>query len=147
MNASAAQTDSAATMTRLGPATTITTLLTRMLTSTVLARVVVVGLPLLSVFAAVTAEVTWLAVLLTAGFLGAAVIVCGRAALTFAGQTLRLLLAARLAIAVVIVAVLFATHGFPHDMIVSGAMSWLVADRLVGGRALVDLWRLVAKRG
>lgn len=122
-------------------------LLNTLLTSRAVARSVVVGMPMLGLIAAASVASTGLAMLLMAGFIAATAIVCTKALVTFTGRTLRLLLAARFAIVVTVVSLLFATAGVPHNCLVNGILAWLVADRLMGGRALLDLWRLVAKRG
>jgi hypothetical protein len=110
------RTDSAATM----PSTRMTSAIIRK----DLARIVIVAIPVLALAAAVTAELAWLALLLAAGFIGAAAIVCGRAAMTFTGETLRLLVSARVVIVVVLAAVLLATNGIAHTAIGSAALSW-----------------------
>jgi hypothetical protein len=79
---------------------------------------------------------------MAACFLFAAGLVCRRAIATFTSKTLRLLVAARLVIVLVLSALLFCTTGNAWVTVVSGTLVWLVTDRLLGRRALYDLYKL-----
>jgi len=66
---------------------------------------------------------------------------------TFTGKTLRLLVASRLVVVLVLGSLLFCATGSAWMCVVSATLLWLVADRLLGRRALFDLRRLVGKAG
>jgi hypothetical protein len=74
-------------------------------------------------------------------FLLATGLVCHKAISTFTGKTLRLLVTARLVVVLVLAALLFMTTGTIWTALVSTILLWLVADRLMGRRALYDLWK------
>lgn len=75
------------------------------------------------------------------GFLLAVGLVGRRAVTTFVGHTLRLLVAARLVLILTLGALLSGISGSAWAGVVSAALLWLVADRLLGRRALYDLWK------
>jgi hypothetical protein len=79
-------------------------------------------------------------------FLLAVALTCRRAIATFVGQTLRLLVAARLVVIATVGALLFCTSGSAWGAVVGAVLLWLVADRLLGRRALYDLWKLAARK-
>jgi hypothetical protein len=66
--------------------------------------------------------------------------------ITFTGKTLRLLVTARLVVVLVVGALLFCAWGSAWVAIVSATLLWLVADRLLGRRALADLHKTVRGR-
>lgn len=104
---------------------------------------VIAGLPALGLLVSLQFGLPLFAALMSACFLLGTVLVCHKALATFAGKTLRLLVAARLVIVFVAGAVLFCAGGSAWTGFVSATLLWLVADRLLGRRALHDLWRLV----
>ena len=104
------------------------------------------GLPLLGVAAVATAGLPPFAALMAGSFLFATALVCRKALATFAGRTLRLLVAARLVLVLVVGALLLCASGSAWVGVVSAVLLWLTADRLLGRRALYDLWKLVRSR-
>ena len=78
-------------------------------------------------------------------FLLATALTCRRALGTCLGRTLRLLVTARLVIVLVVAALLFGVSGHAWVGVVSAVLLWLTADRLLGRRALYDLWKSVRK--
>jgi hypothetical protein len=58
-----------------------------------------------------------------------------------------LLVAARLVIVLVLGALLLCTSGSAWVPVASTLLLWLTADRLLGRRALYDLWKLTRKGG
>src|SRR5262245_25790569 len=115
--------------------------------SPAVARAVVVGLPALGFLASLFVGLPPFAALMSACFLLGAALTCGRAVAAFAGRTLRLLVAARVVVVAVLGALLFVSNGSTWTGIVSAVLLWLAADRLLGRRALFDLWRLTRKGG
>lgn len=100
------------------------------------------GLPVLGVLVALAAALPLFAALMSGSFLFATALVCRKALATFTGRTLRLLVTARLALVLVLGALLFCTSGSAWVAVVSALLLWLTADRLLGRRALYDLWKL-----
>ena len=80
------------------------------------------------------------------GSSGSGALVCRQALVTFTGKALRLLVTARLVLILVVGALLFCTSGSAWVGVVSAVLLWLTADRLLGRRALYDLWKLVRSR-
>jgi hypothetical protein len=115
--------------------------------SPTIAWYVIVGLPSLGVLAALAAELPLFAVLMAGCFLLATTFVLARAMARFAGRTLRLLVAARMVVALVLGALLLTTGAAAWMAVVSGALLWLVADRLLGRAALTDLGRRRRRAG
>jgi hypothetical protein len=76
-------------------------------------------------------------------FLLAVVLIGRKALVTFTGETLRLLVTARLVIVLVLVALFVCTSGSVCVAIVSSVVLLLTADRLLGGRALHALSKAV----
>jgi hypothetical protein len=100
------------------------------------------GLPVLGAVVALAAALPLFAALMCGAFLLATVLVCRKALATFTGRTLRLLVTARLVIVLVLGSLLFCTSGNAWVAVVSAVLVWLTADRLLGRRALHDLWKL-----
>ena len=104
------------------------------------------GLPALGIVASLTAGVPLFAALLAGCFLLAAALVCRKALVTFTGKTLRLLVTARLVLVLVVGALLLCASGSAWVGVASAVLLWLTADRLLGRRALYDLWKLTRPR-
>ena len=104
------------------------------------------GLPAFGVVVALAAKLPLFAALMAGCFLFATALVCRKALATFTGRTLRLLVTARLVIVLVLGALLFCTSGNAWVAVVSALLLWLTADRLLGRRALYDLWKLTRLR-
>jgi hypothetical protein len=115
----------------------------RALRSPVVAWLVIAGLPALGIVASLYARMPLFAALMAGCFLLATALVCHKALVTFAGRTLRLLVAARLVLVLVLGALLFCTQGSAWTAVASALLLWLTADRVLGRRALYDLWKLV----
>lgn len=111
------------------------------LLSTAVAKVIVAGLPIVGLIAVFFHGMSLLASLMSGAFLFGAVMICRRALVTFTGDVLRLLVAARFAIMIVVGALLVVTSGAHWTAFVSGVLAWLAADRLLGRRALHQLWK------
>lgn len=109
--------------------------------SPVLAKLIVAGLPVLGLFAALFHGLSAFAALVTSGFLCATVLVCRRALVTFTGEVLSLLVAARGVILIAVGLLLVVSSGASWKCVVAGLLIWLVADRLLGRLALRQLWR------
>src|SRR5262245_60998737 len=101
----------------------------------------IVGLPALGVAASLLSGLPLFAALMAGCFLLAVASVCRKALATFTGRTLRLLVTARLVAIFVLAALLFCASGSAWAGLVSAVLLWLVADRLLGRRALYDLWK------
>jgi hypothetical protein len=114
--------------------------------SPVVAWSLIVGLPALGILVAFVTALPLFAALMAGSFLFATALVCRTALATFAGRTLRLLVAARLVIVLVLGGLLFCTSGSAWVAVVRGVLLWLTADRLLGRRALYDLWKLTRPR-
>ena len=99
----------------------------------------------LGFLAALYAHLPLFAGFMAYAFLLAGALVCRRAVATFAGRTLRLLVAARLVLILVVGALLYCTSGSAWSGVVTAVLLWLVADRLLGRRALYDLWKFTRK--
>jgi hypothetical protein len=110
--------------------------------SPTLAGIIVFGLPALGGTLSLLAGLPLFGALMSGCFLFAAGLVCRRAITTFTSKTLRMLVAARLVIVMVLSALLFCTTGNAWVTVVSGSLVWLVTDRLLGRRALYDLYKL-----
>jgi hypothetical protein len=113
--------------------------------SKLVACCLIVGLPLVGVIASLLAMLPLFAALMAGSFLFAATLIGHKALSTFVGKTLRLLVAARLMIVFVLAALLFCTTGSAWTAIVSAVLLWLTVDRMLGRRALYDLWKLNGK--
>ena len=113
----------------------------RALRSPAVARGLIAGLPALGALASLVAGLPVFAALMAGSFLLATALVGRKALVTFTGQTLRLLVTARLVVVLVVGALLFCAWGSAWVAIVSATLLWLVADRLLGRRALRDLER------
>jgi hypothetical protein len=111
-------------------------------TSKTFAWALVLGLPILGLIAALLLALPLFAALLAGSFLLATALVSHKAISTFTGKALRLLVTARLVLILVLGALLFFTSGSAWMAIVSAVLLWLTADRLLGRRALYDLWKL-----
>ncbi len=118
----------------------------RALTSPVVAWCLIGGLPTLGIVVVLVTGLPLFAALMAGSFLLATALVGRKALLTFTGQTLRLLVTARLVIVLVLGAVLFCTSGSAWVAVVSALLLWLTADRLLGRRALYDLWKITRTR-
>jgi hypothetical protein len=114
-------------------------------TSKLLAWLIITGLPLLGIVAALWLLLPLFACLMAGSFLFATALICHKAIATFTGKLLRTLTAARLVIVLVLATTLFMTTGTIWTALVSTVLLWLVADRLMGRRALYDLWKLTRK--
>ncbi len=110
--------------------------------SPVVACVLILGLPALGALAALAAAMPPFAALMAGSFLFASALVCRKALTTFTGRTLRVLVTARLVIVLVLGALLLCASGSAWVGVVSALLLWLTADRLLGRRALYDLWKL-----
>ncbi len=110
-----------------------------LLQSPTVARTLIFGLPALGVFASLLAEVPLFAALMAGCFLLATALMCRRALIRFTSHTLRLLVAARLVLILVVSALLFCETGAAWMGVVSALLLWLVADRLLGPLALRSL--------
>ena len=114
-------------------------------TSTTFACMIIPGLPLAGIIAACPLNMPPFAALMSGCFLFATGLTCHRAVAAFAGKSLRLLVAARLVIVLVLASLLVVSTGSAWAGLVSGLLTWLVADRLLGRAALRDLWRMTRK--
>ncbi len=112
-------------------------------TSQAFAWSLIVGLPVLGMLASVLTRLPLFAALMAGCFLLATALTCRRAIATFTGKALRLLVTARLVLVVVLGALLFCTTGVAQLSVVSAVVLWLAADRLLGRRALYDLFKAV----
>lgn len=115
-------------------------------TSKLFAWCIIAGLPALGIVATLCLKLPLFASLMAGCFLLATALVCHKAVATFTGKTLRLLVTARLVIVLVLASLLFLTTGTVWTALVSTVLLWLVADRLMGRRALYDLWKLTRSR-
>lgn len=115
-------------------------------TSKLFAWLIIAGLPALGIIATLCLHLPLFACLMAGCFLLATGLVCHKAVATFTGKTLRLLVTARLVIVLVLASLLFMTTGTIWTALVSSVLLWLVADRLLGRRALYDLFKLVRSR-
>src|SRR5947209_7634288 len=122
------------------------TLERRLARSSAFAWALIIGLPGLGVLASLSTGLPPFATLMAGCFLLATALVCRKALATFTGQALRLLVTARLVIVLVVGALLFCTSGSAWVGVVSAVLLWLTADRLLGRRALYDLWKLTRSR-
>ena len=113
-----------------------------LLSSPTASRVLIVGLPLLGMIASLSLALPLFGALMAGCFLLATTLVCRRAILTFTGATLRLLVMGRMVLLFVVGAMLFCLTGAAWMCLVSAVLLWLVSDRLLGRRALRDLFRL-----
>jgi hypothetical protein len=115
----------------------------RLARSTLGAWCLLAGLPALGLLAALFAALPLFAGLMAGCFLLATALTCQKAIATFTRQALRLLVTARVVLVIVLGGLLCGTAGAPHLAVVSAVVLWLVADRLLGRRALRDLYRAV----
>ncbi|MFL5530907.1 MAG: hypothetical protein ACJ8BC_02865 [Gemmatimonadales bacterium] len=114
----------------------------RLLRSQALAWLLITGLPTLGLVAALSFHLPLFAALMAGCLLFATALLCRRALRRFTSTTLRLLITARLVLIMVVGALLLCTSGSTWVGVVSALLLWLVADRLLGRRALYDLWKL-----
>ena len=115
---------------------------TWLLRSPTASRLLIVGLPALGMLASLSLTLPLFTTMLSGCFLFATTLVCRKAILTFTGATLRLLVMARMVLLLVLAAMLFCTTGAAWMCLVSAVLLWLVSDRLLGRRALRDLFEL-----
>lgn len=113
-----------------------------LLRSPTVSRVLIIGAPLLGMLASLTMHLPLFSTLMSGCFLFAATLTCRKAILTFTGATLRLLVMARVVLVLVLAALLFCTTGAAWMGLVSALLLWLISDRLLGRRALHDLFKL-----
>ncbi|MFO0929404.1 MAG: hypothetical protein U0736_20645 [Gemmataceae bacterium] len=113
-----------------------------LLRSPTVSRVLIIGVPLLGMLASLTMHLPLFSTLMSGCFLFAATLTCRQAILTFTGTTLRLLVMARVVLILVLAALLFCTTGASWAGLASALLLWLVSDRLLGRRALHDLFKL-----
>jgi hypothetical protein len=111
---------------------------TWLLRSPTASRVLVIGLPALGMLASLLYALPIFGTMMAGCFLFATTLICRKAILTFTGTTLRLLVMARMVLA----ALLFCSSGVAWVGLVSAVLLWLVSDRLLGRRALHDLFVL-----
>ncbi len=116
------------------------------LKSRAVACALIAGLPGVGILASFFTGLPLFASLMAGCFLLATALVARKALVTFTGKTLRLLVTARLVIIVVLGSLLFCTSGSGWAAVVSATLLWLVADRLLGRRALADLHKTVRGR-
>ena len=114
---------------------------TWLLRSPTASRVLIVGLPSLGMLASLLFSLPLFSTLMSGCFLLATTLICRKAILTFTGATLRLLVTARMVLIFVLASTLFCTTGAAWVGLVSAVLLWLVSDRLLGRRALHDLWK------
>src|SRR4051794_32953851 len=110
----------------------LTDLERRALRSPAVARAVTVGLPALGLAASLIAGLPLFAAFMMASFLLATTLVCRTALVTFTGATLRLLVASRLVVVLVLGALLACASGGAWAAVVGAVLLWLCADRLLG---------------
>ncbi len=120
----------------------LATVVHRLVNSRPVAWSVLGGLPALGLAATLVAGLPLFAGLMAGTLLLAAALTCRLALLSLVGQALRVLVAARLVIVLVVGALLFGTAGGAWVVVVSALLLWLTTDRLLGRQALADLWRL-----
>jgi hypothetical protein len=111
-------------------------------TNKTFALCIIFGLPALGLLAALVCEIPLFAALVASGFLFGTGLVCHKAVSTFTGMLLRVLVTARLVIVLVVAGLLFFGSGCVWAGLVSALLLWLTADRLLGRRALYDLYKL-----
>jgi hypothetical protein len=111
-------------------------------TSKTFALCIIFGLPALGLLAALVCEIPLFAALVASGFLFGTGLVGHKALATFTGVVLRLLVGARLVIVLVVAGLLFCASGCVWTGVVSALLLWLTTDRLLGRRALYDLYKL-----
>jgi hypothetical protein len=117
-------------------------------TSKHFAFLIIAGLPAFGIIiAALSLALPLFACLMAGCFLFATALVCHKAIASFTGKTLRLLVTARLVIILVLASLLFLATGTMWTALISTVVLWLVAYRLMGRRALHDLWKLTRKDG
>jgi len=107
--------------------------------SRVFAWALIVGLPALGTLGSLVGGLSLFAALMAGSFLLATALTCRKALARFTSRTLRLLVAARLVIVLVVGALLCCATGAAWASVVSGLLLWLVADRLLGRYALNSL--------
>jgi hypothetical protein len=117
------------------------------LSSPAVARGAIAGLPALGLGVSLVLGLPLFAALMALCFLLATALVCHKALVTAASRALQLLVTARLIIILVVGALLCCASGSAWMGVVSTVLLWLVADRLLGRRALHDLWNLTRGRG
>jgi hypothetical protein len=110
--------------------------------STTFAWCLIAGLPSVGIVFSLVVGLPFFAALMAGSFLLATALTCRKALATFTGRALRLLVSARLVLILVLGAMLLCTSGSAWVAV----LIWLVADRLLGRRALSDLWKLTRSR-
>lgn len=116
------------------------------LTSPAVARGLCAGLPVLGILISLVVGLPVFAASMAGCFFLSTALTCRKALATFTGHVLRLLVTARLVVVIVVGSLLFCASGGAWSAVVSAVTLWLSADRLLGRRALYDLWRLVRSR-
>jgi hypothetical protein len=117
-----------------------------LLHSPVVSGVPIVGLPVAGMLSSLLLHLPLFATFMAGAFLLATSLVCRKAILTFTGTTLRLLVTARLVMILVFAALLFCTAGVAWMGLVSALLLWLVSDKLLGRRALRDIYQLTSSK-
>ena len=113
-----------------------------LLRSPTASRVLIVGLPALGMLASLSLTLPLFGTLMSGCFLLATTLVCRKAILTFTGASLRLLVMGRMVLLFILAALLTCTGGTAWMGLVSALLLWLVSDRLLGRRALHDLFKI-----
>lgn len=111
-----------------------------------LARCIIVGLPALGILASLVTGLPPFAAFMAASFLLATALTCGKALVMFAGGVLRLLVAARLVIILVLGALLFGATGAAWMALVSTVLLWLAAERLLGRQPMQEMRKPIRDR-
>ena len=138
--------DTAAPRTALPTARQIDDLERRMHASPQVAWGVIAGLPVVGVVTSLFFGLSPFAALMTGSFLLATCFVLVRSMVRFTSQAMRLLVAARLVLALLVGAVLFWADGNAWTGLASAVLFWLVADRLLGRHALNGMTQLRRNR-
>ncbi len=99
------------------------------------------GLPLLGILFTATIGLPAYVIMFASGFLMATGMIAVRAIVTFVGKTLKLLVACRLVIVGILGALLMCVTAPLWPILISAVVLWLVAEKLLGKRALLGLWK------
>lgn len=105
----------------------------------------IVGVPALGIGLTLLFGLPLFAALMSGCFLLATTAVSAKAIATFTGKALQLMVSARLVLVMTLGALLFCATGNAWNGVISATLLWLVADRVLGRRALYDLWKLTRK--
>jgi hypothetical protein len=103
---------------------------------------IVTGLPALGILAALVGGLPLFAAFMVAVLLLGTALLCHRGLTTFAGPLLQHVVTVRVIILLVMGAFLICASEGWWMIVVSALLIWLVAERLLGQRALHELWRL-----